>query len=198
MAFATRHGFFYLQDLTSPTGSRLFGGSLIRIWAQRASISSQNNTDVAFRPNQEFEIGQTTSTDSGNVGSMWNRRKAHAQISGMEQLQISMAGGWHTDQVGSANDFGPGSPVNLSPYKLIRMALSGHQFYFRGGTAVQSIIDGEAHDITNGSQVGSLYTGSGIPVIIATWDMEDVAEKQDYVTWNLSLIEDRDSTFLTN
>ena len=197
------HGFFTFQDATLPTGSRLFAGSLIKAWVQRATIGGQNATDVSFRPNQELELIKTTVLDDKtNIGSNWNRRKAHVQQTGAENLQITMNGGWEVTQVGSApTDFGPGSVVHLSPYVLMRMALSGHTFYVRGGTAMQSIINGQVNDINGitGSQVGSFYpTGSGIPIQIATWHLEDVAELQDYTTWEMALIEDKDSLFFSN
>lgn len=181
------------QDLTTPTGSRLFGGSEIRAWVQRLAVAGAVNVDIPFRPNQEQEF---LSADNSKIGSMWNRRKSNIQVTGHEALQFNLFGGWTTgsNELGSQN----GTIIVLSPYKLIRMALSGHTFYMKGAKAVQSLIDGEAHDLIGGTQVGSLYTGSGIPIIITNWSTEDVAENDNYVSWEMTCAEDKDIAFLNN
>lgn len=179
-------GFIILQDVSSPTGSRLFNGSEIRAYVANVTIGASQNVDTAFKPNQEFELD---STDGGDIGSNWNRRKAHVQAIGTENLQISLAGGWDTKQTGSILE----ETEILSPYKLMRMALSGHTFYIKGGTAVQYLIDS-----TDSESFGNYYTGSGIPVKVANWSIEDAAVNLEYVSWQLALIEDKDTVFLTN
>lgn len=181
-------GFIYFQDLSTPTGSRLYGGSLIQAWCTRISVSQQTSVSPNLKPNQVFEI---ISSDSSNLGSMWNRRKNHIQVSAIDQMNISISGGWKTDDVGSHNT--DKSVMFLSPYKLKRMNESGHTFYLKGGTLLQWLIDGERNE-----SVGSYYTGSGIPIIITSWNSDDASDESEYVSWGISAVEDKDTIFLTN
>lgn len=209
---AVKHGFFIIKDNSLPVGSRLFGGSDIYMWVNRCIIAAQVQTDANYRPNQEMEINMSaTLEDKRDVGSMWNRRKSHIQITGMPNMQVNLSGAWEVSQVGSADiaphyisnpatgqitepaQFGVGSPLRFTPYVGLRMAMSGHTFHIRGGTALRTIIEGQANDFKEGTQVGTLYnTGSGMPVVVNTFNCEDVATMEDYVTWNLGLSEDKD------
>ncbi|MDP2692263.1 MAG: hypothetical protein Q8O88_01325 [bacterium] len=194
-----KHGFFILQDHSLPTGSRVFSGSPIYMWVQRCTIGGQINSDTNFRPNQDNEINMAASSDdAADIGSHWNRRKSHVQVTGMSQFQVNLTGAWEVSQVGSADsvgtppEFGTGSPVRLSPYAIVRLAMCAHTYHLRGGTALQSIIDPQANDFKEGTHVGSLYSGSGIPVVIASYSLEDTAQMQDFVSWTIGFVEDKD------
>ena len=76
----------------------------------------------------------------------------------------------------------------------MRMGTSGHSFFIYGGTALQSLIDGEIID----NNTGSFYTGSGMPVHIISWNLNDNATNEDYVSWSLTLTEDKDDINMTN
>lgn len=196
MAGTILHGFIILQDVSSPTGSRLFGGSQIQTWATQVNLSTRQELDVPFKTGQEPEF---VSADNTNIGSMWNRRKSYITSTGVDNFQINLSVSWSVDQVGSAmENFGAGSAIRMTPYVLWRMAASGHTFHLRGGTVIQHLINGQANDIMGGNQVGSLYTGSGIPVVIADLSFNDVATSQDYVSCEVSLVENKDLTFKTN
>lgn len=197
------HGFFYLTDHNSPTGSRLFNGSTIKCWVSQCTIAGKNNLDVPFKPNQELELtsnDQLETGTAGNIGSNWNRRKGNIQYVGAENIQIVLSGGWNVNQVGSLSLSTSGSEYTLSPWKLMRMGNSGHTFFIKGGTAIQWILEGEAEDISpGGNHTGSYYIpGSGIPIQIATWSIEDAATDEDYVSWEMVCTEDKDTINMSN
>lgn len=193
------HGFIILQDLGLPTNTRIYGGSEIVCHVERVTIAGKNNVSIPFRPNQEKGF---VTADNSNIGNNWNRRKSNIQNSGHDNLNITIAGGWNTDQVGSVHSTftSPfnGSVMALTPFMLFRLATSGRTFWLKGGTAIQQIIDGQ-NDLTtiaNGSFFASV--GSGVPVTIVDWVIEDAASDIEYVSWSMNLAEDKDNTHYTN
>lgn len=184
-------GFIIIQDLnTSP----LFDGSAVYCYVRSAVIGGQNTIDPQTRPNQDPEV---VSADNSDIGSMWNRRKATLQYTTADNMQITLAGGWTTNENGATigSELSNGTVI-LSPHKIMRMATSGRTFHLRGGTAIQYLIDGEKSHTSLGS---SFYvSGSGIPVTVAAWSVEDLAAEKEYVTWTMSFIEDKDEINLGN
>lgn len=171
--------FLIIQDLMAVSqgaGSQLFEGEPIYAYCDDVSLDGKNNN--TGKPRTMTDL---TMADDANLNAHWNRRKGFMQFVSSEPLIINVKGRW-VNSLGSVNNLGS----VLTPYKVMRFGVSGHELYVRGTRVLDNIIAGE------NETVGSFYdSGSGIPVVIETWSCNANPRIENEVIWNIVFKEDR-------
>ena len=164
-------------ELVKGVGSKLFGGEKLYAYCDNISMSGKNN--VTAKPRIGIDLKVESDDD---LNAHWNRRKGESQFSSTETNIITTKGRWITS-LGSVNILGS----VLTPYKIMRLGISGHQFYLKGTRLLDNILAGE------NETVGSIYdAGSGVPVTIETWSTDARSSVANEVTWNMTFQEDRE------
>ena len=172
--------FLIIQDymtLADGVGSPLFAGSPIYAYCSTSGVSGKNN--IGNKPRLMVDL---TMDNDDNLKDYWNRRKGYNQYVSAEPLMITCTGTW-IEELGSVGTIGS----ILTPYKLMRMGISGHQLFIRGTRVIDNILNGE------NETVGSFYDGTkGIPVVIESWSPNANAKTENDVRWNITFREDRE------
>lgn len=177
---AIQGSFLVIQDYMTGNegaGSALFDGSPIYVYCNKISRSFKNNISTQTKIMQDVSLDN----DNNNIGSHWERRKGYTQYNSFEPPVFTANCTWTTD-VGSIQSIGS----ILTPYKLMRMEISGHQFFIRGTRLIDNMLKNDA-DTT-----GSFYVSTkGIPVTIESTDSSAEAKEENPIRFTIVFREDR-------
>lgn len=168
-----------LQDLTTPTGSRLWAGS--KIYCPSTSMTYGMKVNIGNKPITLAQVSNT-STDLGSDNLNFSRRKGYTQYVAINNPTINLSGTW-TREAGSQ----AGGYLLLTPLRLMKMALTGHTLYLSDERLVRNFMT------SDGTYTG-LFTGSGIPVVIEDVSFNMTSETENAIDFSISLIEDKEVT----
>ena len=167
-----------LQDLNTPTGSRLWSGEKIYLYCSEINYGMKNNIGKGAISLPDTDL---ISSDNSSYNLNYSRRKHPAQYVGINNPTIKVSCAWQTT-LGSEV---AGKKI-LTPHKLLKFALEPKTFYLVDENLFPSLSTGDG-------TYDPYYTGSGIPVILDDFEMKVNVEK-DLIDIELNFVEDREVT----
>ena len=184
--------FMFIQDISTPTGSRLFSGSKVYIYGAKVSETFKANIATSTKNMVETEL-TTADLVNGGVAGNYNRRLGNVTFGSLESPMWNIDGAWNYDEVDVSFTTHLANELILTPYKLKRFATSGHQLMIWDDQLIQKYRLGEKADTAGSPLLAYFYAGSGPPVTITGYKTTRVS-KSDNIVFNITLQEDKADT----
>jgi len=164
--------FMFIQDVSLPTGSRLYAGSKIFLYAD----SLKETFNVNLQPQTENMVDTSiTNADllDGGVSGNYDRRLGESSFASFENPLWVISGAWNQDLKFDGKHFATlGSELILTPYRLKRFATSTHQSMIWDDKLIGNYSNGDDVDIIFGTgSMSYFYSGSGPQVLIKSYNI---------------------------